>query len=98
MPGEVRRSGLVEGGQIPLGVDLAGEGTPTLLGAKQGEGSGDCRLTHAALAGDEDEATFEQARRLRALGAVGVGPHTATRAQGAPKPTLRSVSGAPTST
>ena len=101
-PGATSRSakavglGLEEGGQVALGVDLAGQDPLAALGGQLGEGGGDRGLADPALAGDEDQLEVEQARRP--VGGGGTAGHFRRAAQGAPKPTRRSSAGAPTST
>ena len=53
-------AGLVEVGQVALGVDLADEGALALLGRQHAEPGRDGRLADATLAGDEDELAVEQ--------------------------------------
>ena len=92
---EVGRRRLEERGHVALGVDLADQDPPAVLGGQLRQAGRDRRLAHAALPRDEDEAQVEQPGRR---------PSPPSRAgrrrsrQGAPKPTRRSEVGAPTST
>jgi hypothetical protein len=62
---EVGRAGLEEGGQVTLGVHLAGEHALAVLGGQAGQGGGHGGLAHATLAGDEDQFELQQVRRVR---------------------------------
>ena len=59
------KDGLVEVGQVALGVDLADEGALTLLGRQQGQPGRDGRLAHATLASDEEQLAIEERRHGR---------------------------------
>ncbi len=93
---EAGGAGLEVGGQVTLGVDLAYQGAPAVLGGEQGQAGGDRGLADATLPGDEEKTAVEQSDHL-ALGAL-TGGTAAPSGQGAPKPTRRSWVGAPTST
>ena len=86
------RAGLEVGRDVALGVDLAQQGAAAVLGGEQGERGCHRGLPDATLAGDENESPVEEPDQR--------GRHGDLRgvAQGAPKPTRRSATGAPTST
>ena len=68
------RPGLVERGEITLGVHLAGERPLAVLGRQQRKGGSDRGLSDPALAGHEDQAPFEQSRRPRGRHFRRIGP------------------------
>ena len=102
--GEPGRRGLEERREVALGVDLAGQHPLPALGGQLGQRGGDRRLADAALAGDEDQPAGPRGRGRsppRPPGRrTGHGRRGSRRegGQGAPNPTRRSLTGAPTST
>jgi hypothetical protein len=60
---EPRARRLEEVGQVALGVDLAGQGAPAVLGAEQGQGRGHRALPDPPLAGDEEQPAVEEVER-----------------------------------
>ena len=83
--------------QLPV-VNGTGQDPFAVLGCQLRQRGGNRRLAHATFPGDEHETPFEESRRLRAPVDRRDRPHWALGAQWAPKPTLRSASGAPIST
>ena len=91
--------GLEVGGHVALGVDLAHQGAPAVLGGVQRQRGGHRGLADAALAGDEEEAPVEEpdhagARPVltgrnwpRAIGVRGRRNRPGARGSGAPTST-----------